>query len=84
MQPQKSFLSLMIHALKDATLVFLCFAAVISLIIGIFVEQDPMGWLEGTAILVAVVVVVMVGSINDYQKEFQFRALNAKKDDMQV
>eukprot|EP00961_Rhodomonas_salina_P133667 1798586-Rhodomonas_salina.2 len=24
----------------------------------------------------------MVGSVNDYQKESQFRALNAKKDDM--
>ena len=43
-----------------------------------------MGWLEGTAILTAVVVVVMVGSVNDYQKEAQFRALNAKKDDMKV
>ena len=30
------------------------------------------------------VVVVLVGSINDYQKESQFRALNAKKDDMKV
>jgi hypothetical protein len=26
-----------------------------------------MGWLEGTAILTAVAVVVLVGSINDYQ-----------------
>jgi hypothetical protein len=31
---------------------------------------------------VQVVVVVLVGSVNDYQKESQFRALNAKKDDM--
>jgi Ca2+-transporting ATPase len=38
----------------------------------------------GTAILVAVIVVVMVGSINDYQKESQFRALNAKKDNIKV
>ncbi len=33
---------------------------------------------------IQVVVVVLVGSINDYQKESQFRALNAKKDDMTV
>ena len=97
-------------------MIFLCFAAFISLFIGVFVEQDPMGWLEGTAILTAVVVVVLVGpfpislhlqlppgihwshqsstalkmfaveagSVNDYQKESQFRALNAKKDDMTV
>ena len=84
MEPQASLLSLMLHALEDPTLIFLCFASVISLFIGIFVEKDPMGWLEGTAILTAVVVVVLVGSVNDYQKEKQFRALNAKKDDMQV
>jgi len=29
-----------------------------------------MGWLEGTAILTAVLVVVLVGSINDYQALF--------------
>eukprot|EP00286_Rhodomonas_abbreviata_P006837 CAMPEP_0181326618 /NCGR_PEP_ID=MMETSP1101-20121128/21609_1 /TAXON_ID=46948 /ORGANISM="Rhodomonas abbreviata, Strain Caron Lab Isolate" /LENGTH=1138 /DNA_ID=CAMNT_0023435113 /DNA_START=148 /DNA_END=3564 /DNA_ORIENTATION=+ len=84
LQEQTSLFELMLEALKDPTLIFLCFAAVVSLIIGVFVEQDPMGWLEGTAILTAVFVVVMVGSVNDYQKESQFRALNAKKDDMQV
>jgi Ca2+-transporting ATPase len=84
MEPQASLFTLMRHALSDPTLIFLCFAAVISLVIGIFIEKDPMGWLEGTAILTAVVVVVMVGSINDYQKEKQFRALSAKNDDMKV
>jgi len=84
MEPQTSIFSLMWGALQDPTLIFLCFASFVSLFIGVFVEQDPMGWLEGTAILTAVVVVVLVGSVNDYQKESQFRALNAKKDDMTV
>ena len=84
MEPQTSILVLMWEALQDPTLIFLCFAAIVSLVIGVFVEKDPMGWLEGTAILTAVVVVVLVGSINDYQKESQFRSLNAKKDDMTV
>jgi hypothetical protein len=39
----------------------------------IFIEQKPLGWLEGVAILSAVVVVVTVASVNDYQKEKQFR-----------
>ncbi|KAJ3316157.1 hypothetical protein HDU93_004579, partial [Gonapodya sp. JEL0774] len=39
---------------------------------------------EGVAIILAVTIVVLAGSINDYQKEKQFRALNAKKDDRQV
>ncbi|KAF9982629.1 hypothetical protein BGZ75_005907 [Mortierella antarctica] len=46
---------------------------------------DPkISWVEGVAILVAVIIVVMVGSINDYQKEAQFRKLNAKKEDREV
>ncbi|KAG0300340.1 hypothetical protein BGZ98_009257 [Dissophora globulifera] len=47
-----------------------------------FYATDPkVDWVEGVAILVAVIVVVMVGSINDFQKERQFRKLNAKKED---
>lgn len=38
-------------------------------------------WVEGVAIIVAILIVVMVGSVNDFQKEKQFRKLNAKKDD---
>ncbi|KAF8340446.1 calcium-translocating P-type ATPase [Cantharellus anzutake] len=41
-------------------------------------------WVEGVTILVAVAIVVIVGSVNDWQKELQFRALNAKKDDRSV
>jgi len=36
------------------------------------------------AILSAVVVVVTVASVNDYQKEKQFRDLNAKKEDVEI
>lgn len=38
-------------------------------------------WVEGVAIIVAILIVVLVGSVNDFQKEKQFRKLNAKKDD---
>ena len=41
-------------------------------------------WVEGVTILVAVFIVVIVGSVNDWQKELQFRALNAKKDDRTI
>ena len=36
------------------------------------------------AIIVAIVIVVVVGSVNDWQKEKQFKALNEKKEDRQV
>ncbi|KAF9583251.1 hypothetical protein BGW38_009920 [Lunasporangiospora selenospora] len=50
-----------------------------------YYATDPkISWVEGVAILVAVAIVVLVGSINDYQKEAQFRKLNAKKEDREV
>ncbi|KAI1316721.1 hypothetical protein EDD11_009537 [Mortierella claussenii] len=50
-----------------------------------YYATDPkISWVEGVAILAAVIIVVMVGSINDYQKEAQFRKLNAKKEDREV
>ncbi|KAF9538947.1 hypothetical protein EC957_006007 [Mortierella hygrophila] len=50
-----------------------------------YYATDPkISWVEGVAILAAVVIVVLVGSINDYQKEAQFRKLNAKKEDREV
>lgn len=68
----------------------------VSLTVGIYedvnmIEYDAFGnkipgvkWVEGVAIIAAVVLVVVVGSVNDYQKEKQFRDLNAKKDDRLV
>jgi Ca2+-transporting ATPase len=40
-------------------------------------------WVEGVAICVAIIV-VLVGSVNDWQKERQFKKLNAKRDDRTV
>lgn len=68
----------------------------ISLTVGIYedvntIEYDAFGnkipgvkWVEGVAIIVAVSLVVIVGSVNDFQKERQFRNLNAKKEDRLV
>ncbi len=43
--------------------------------------EPPVDWVEGVAIMVAVVIVVGVGSVNDWQKERQFKALNDRKED---
>jgi len=43
-------------------------------------EQEEHGWIDGVAILCAVVVVVMVSAVNDWQKERQFRSLQNKID----
>ncbi len=49
-----------------------------------FVQDPHTGWIEGTAILCTVMIVVTVASFNDYQKDKQFRALNKKKCDIPI
>ncbi|KAI9176036.1 plasma membrane calcium [Blastocladiella emersonii ATCC 22665] len=93
----KTIFQLMWAALQDKTLIFLTCAALVSLGIGIYedygMEHPPdkdghapekIKWVEGVAIIVAVVIVVLVGSVNDWQKERQFRALSKKVDDRVV
>jgi len=41
----------------------------------------PVDWVEGVAILVAILIVVLIGSLNDWQKEKQFKALNEKREE---
>ncbi len=63
-------------ALQDLTLVVLIIAGIISLILELTVgEEKETGWIEGVAILVSVIIVVLVTAVNDLQKERQFQAL---------
>jgi len=81
--PVKTLMEFIIEGLQDKTLIMLMCAACVSLILGI-IENPSTGWIEGTAILFAVVIVVMVSSLNDYSKEQQFRKLNSKKNNKTV
>jgi len=47
-------------------------------------EHPHVDFVDGVAIIIAIIIVVLVGSLNDWQKERQFRALNEKKDDRTV
>ncbi|CAB4486632.1 PMCA-type calcium-translocating P-type ATPase [Rhizophagus irregularis] len=88
----RSLLSLIWEAYQDKILILLSIAALVSLAVGIHEdyssrhpEGEPrIGWVDGTAIIVAVAAVVLTNAINDYQKEKQFRKLNAKKEDRVV
>ncbi|KAF9110258.1 hypothetical protein BGX27_006601 [Mortierella sp. AM989] len=84
-----TFFDLVYNAYNDRTLILLSIAAAVSLGISIYEDYGPqhdpneprVGWVESVAIIAAVAVVVFTNAINDYQKERQFRKLNAKKDD---
>ena len=66
-----------VESFEDEMLRILCAAAVVSLILGIATEGLEHGWMEGTSILVAVVIIVTVTSGNNWVKEQQFKKLNA-------
>jgi 1,4-dihydroxy-2-naphthoate octaprenyltransferase len=55
-------------------------AAVFSIIVGATLGEDKsVDWIEGVAILFAVFLVSFVTALNDFQKEKQFKALQAKQ-----
>ena len=77
------FCQLFVIAMNDLMLKILIISAVISIIISMSFANDserPIAWVEGGAILVAVLVVTTVTAWNDYQKEKQFLKLSAYND----
>lgn len=73
---RSSYCELCYEATKDTTLRILMVAGVVSLIIGAVLDDHPeYGWIEGFAILIAIVVVVFVTATNDYQKQKKFAEL---------
>ncbi|KAJ5497169.1 ATPase P-type K/Mg/Cd/Cu/Zn/Na/Ca/Na/H-transporter [Penicillium fimorum] len=91
-KPSPSFLSLMWAAYNDHVLFLLTGAAIISLALGLYQtfgtkhtpNNPPVEWVEGVAILIAIVVITLAGAANDYQKEYKFRKLNKKQQDRNV
>ncbi|KAK4642329.1 plasma membrane calcium [Podospora bellae-mahoneyi] len=47
-------------------------------------EGAKVEWVEGVAIMVAIIIVVVVGTLNDWQMERQFNKLNKKHNDRTV
>ena len=66
---------------NDKILILLTIAAVVSLALGLyetFSGGSSVDWMEGVAICVAILIVVVVGATNDFQKEKQFIKLNKR------
>jgi Ca2+-transporting ATPase len=62
----KSYLSHLKEALSDPVLLALVACAVITIFFGIFVSKEAADYIEGGAIMVAVVIVSGVGSVNNW------------------
>ncbi|KZF26326.1 P-type calcium ATPase [Xylona heveae TC161] len=88
----KNIFQLAWMAYNDKILILLTVAAVISLALGLYetfgqkhdASHPPVEWVEGVAIIVAILIVVVVGAANDWQKERQFVKLNKKKEDRMI
>jgi Ca2+ transporting ATPase len=89
-KPPKSIFRLAFEAFQDKILILLMICAVISIGLSFYhpapeakdeefrntsVDIGNLEWVEGVAIMIAVIVVVSVSSFNDWRKERQFRGL---------
>jgi len=79
----QSWMDLFFESFEDTTVIVLIVSAVVSLVVGL-IEDLAKGWIEGTAILAAVLIVAVVTATNNYEKEKQFQKLNAVKDDIHI
>ena len=76
-EPVPPFCSYVWEALDDLMIRILVVCAIVSIILGCTLSDDPSkDWIDGVSIVVAVLVVVLVSSITNYQKETKFHELN--------
>ena len=80
---ETTWFEMFVESFEDTTVQILMAAAVISLVVGMY-EDLSKGWIEGTTILMAVVIVAVVTATNNFKKEAQFRSLNTVKDKINV
>ncbi|KAA8537012.1 hypothetical protein F0562_029490 [Nyssa sinensis] len=82
--PAKSFLSFLFEAFKDTTIIILLVCAVLSLGFGIKQHGPKEGWYDGGSIIVAVILVLAVSAISNYQQSRQFEKLSDESSDIKV
>jgi len=80
-KPPPSFWDFVIEALSDKMIIILIFCSIFEIGISLFYifgqdQTDNIDWIDGTSIIIAVFVVVSVGSITNYKKEMKFQDLN--------
>ena len=86
-----SFWDFLLDAYSDRTVQILCGAAVVSIVFGMTLPsptsgqmQRSTGWINGTAIIISVIIVTFTSSLNNYQKAKQFEAMEKEQAIKQV
>ncbi|RDA83389.1 hypothetical protein CP532_4726 [Ophiocordyceps camponoti-leonardi (nom. inval.)] len=86
----KSFLKLLWVAFNDKLLILLTITASISVAIGIYrslsveVGNSSIEWVDGTTVVIAIIVIVLASAFNDWQQNHKFEKLNERKNQRQV
>ena len=80
-KPLPSFYSFLKEALEDKMIIILIISSIVEIGISLFNifiknETNNMDWLDGISIIIAIIVVVTVGSVTNYKKEMKFHDLN--------
>ena len=76
-EPPPKFLKYVFQALKNLMVIILIIAAIVSIVLGTFFVEDYYNdWVEGVSIIIAIIIVVLVSSITEYNKELKFYKLN--------
>jgi len=79
--PTRTFCKIIWDALGDPLLRTLFVSGLVSIAINLATDDDKrFAWVDGTGMILAVVIVTLVTAINEYQKERQFQELNNKAD----
>lgn len=82
---RKTFWEILWKNMQDKMLLLLFIGSIISLLIGIYnfiFEGDKYGYVDGLSILFAIVVIVAMGTLNEYKQERLFKSLEKKKSDL--
>ena len=76
-EPVPPFCSYVWEALEDLMVRILIVAAIVQIVLGATLGDDPSkDWVDGLSIVIAVLVVTLVGSITNWKKENKFHELN--------
>ncbi|CAJ1936868.1 unnamed protein product [Sphenostylis stenocarpa] len=82
--PSKGFLSFVLESFKDTTIIILLVCAVLSLGFGIKQHGWKEGWYDGGSIILAVILVILVSSVSNFNQSRQFQKLSAKSGNIGV
>ncbi|XP_027166323.1 calcium-transporting ATPase 12, plasma membrane-type-like [Coffea eugenioides] len=82
--PVKGFMSFLVEAFKDSTIIILLLCAALSLSFGIKQHGLKEGWYDGGSILVAVVLVLAVSAISNFKQSRQFLQLSNENSNIEV